>query len=282
MKKNVIQDAENRENVSFYQWDTPGKKCTKKKTQQKKPISHPTLKITEVAPQLTPLSEHVKNENLRRDAIIGQGYAKRCKELAATNLSFSFKFECQGFLGFKIILARGKRSSRRRVIVDETFDYCEAYSKLRPNDEIIAVDGDLLIDMDPEAFSHLVKRLRSIRPLTLTFAYGEGRDLAFKRQNECRAREASVIEEHVDFRAPIELTQNYTPSENTTTSPKNSQRISARDFLLYSLCSGCTCDNALDDTEESSSVVRGNISARYILPDLLSGDDDDQYYYLSF
>ena len=164
----------------------------------KRAMSHPALKRIVDEPStpsksekkksfLTPLSRKVAIENLNRDQFIGEAYALRREELEKGGKLYDVDFTQSGPLGFKILLARGAKSTRRRVIVDETFEYCEAYHLLRPNDEIIAVQGDLLIEMDPEAFGELVRRLRSLRPLRLTFAKGDGRQEAFQRQ--CDERE---------------------------------------------------------------------------------------------
>ena len=71
--------------------------------------------------------------------------------------------------------------------VDETFEHCPGWDVLRPHDELIAVNGDLLIEIDAEAFATLVARLRAIpRPLRLTFAKGAGRERAFAAQQRAR------------------------------------------------------------------------------------------------
>ena len=132
-------------------------------------------------------------ENLSRDQCIGEAYAERRAELESAGKLYELEFDEPGPLGFKILLARGEASSRRRVIVDETFEYSPSFAILRPNDELVAIEGDLLIEMDPEAFGELVRRLRSIRPLRLTFARGDGRDAAFQRQT-CRRQQKSEIQ----------------------------------------------------------------------------------------
>ena len=56
----------------------------------------------------------------------------------------------------------------------------------------VAINGALLIEVDAEAFASLVERLRTLpRPLTLTFAAGEGRERAFALQ--LRRRAASLV-----------------------------------------------------------------------------------------
>lgn len=130
----------------------------------------------------TPLSKAVAEENVRRDARISAAYKQRRDKLLESGKLYTVKFADPGHLGFKILLARGTRSTRRRVLVDATFESCIAYDLMRPHDEIVAVDDDLLIEMDPEAFAALVKKLRTKRPLELTLAKADDREHAFNTQ----------------------------------------------------------------------------------------------------
>lgn len=177
--------------ATFYDWQTPSGK--RKLSKKKVALSHPILRDhtnTVRRAQHTPLSKTVAQENVARDARIGEAYAARKNELEQSSQLLDVTFEKPGPLGFKIILARGLASTRRRVVVDATFEDCVAFDTLRPNDEIIAVDGDLLIELDPEAFGELVSRLRYKRPLTLTFAMGDGRDKAMRDQRRKRDQES--------------------------------------------------------------------------------------------
>lgn len=132
-------------------------------------------------PPHTPLSKAVAEENQHRDARILAAYEQRRDKLLASGKLYTVFFEC-GQLGFKILLARGTRSTRRRVLVDATFETCTAYDVMRPHDEIVAVDDDLLIEIDPEAFADLVKKLRTKRPLQITLAKADDREQAFNTQ----------------------------------------------------------------------------------------------------
>lgn len=191
--------------ATFYDWATPAQTevvevgpAVVEREKLRVALSHPVLRavvneredeepVLDRLRQFTPLSKRVAKENVARDARIGEAYVARRKALAQAGKLFDVVFKKPGQLGFKILLARGERSTRRRVLVDETFESCAAYEALRPRDELVAVDGDLIIELDPEAFGELVVRLRNKRPLTLTFAKGEGRDKAFAEQCQARA-----------------------------------------------------------------------------------------------
>ena len=176
--------------VGFYAWATPHKK----QQPRNKAISHPALR--EPISKATPLSQAVRAATARRDASIGDAYRAKHAALRRQNRLFDLRFD-DAKLGFKICLGRRsvdarRRSTRRRVLVDETFPSCQAFDKLRPHDELVAINGALLIEVDAEAFASLVERLRTLpRPLTLTFAAGEGRERAFALQ--LRRRAASLV-----------------------------------------------------------------------------------------
>ena len=120
-----------------------------------------------------------------------------------------------------------RRSTRRRVLVDETFPTCQAFDKLRPHDELVAINGALLIEVDAEAFASLVERLRTLpRPLTLTFAAGEGRERAFALQLRRRAAASSSVQT-----APLPV---------ASTPPPRRRRQAADDDAERTQC-GLTC-----------------------------------------
>ena len=75
--------------------------------------------------------------------------------LRRQNRLFDLRFD-EAKLGFKICLGRRsvdarRRSTRRRVLVDETFPSCQAFDRLRPHDELVAICVE-------------VKILRRVRP----------------------------------------------------------------------------------------------------------------------
>mmetsp|Transcript_30900 Transcript_30900/g.99689 ORF Transcript_30900/g.99689 Transcript_30900/m.99689 type:complete len:309 (+) Transcript_30900:106-1032(+) len=242
--------------VSFYQWQTPAHRNRRSKSQEAMPpselpakvraLSHPGLKERT---GLTPLSKKVAMENLTRDQYIGEAYAERRDDLDRAGRLYDVDFRKHGPLGFKILLARGDKSTRRRVIVDETFEYCEAFATLRPLDELVAVQGDLLIEMDPEAFGELVRRLRSLRPLRLTFAKGDGRDGAFRKQTDERKGQAvGTTKAVVDAIESRGLGGDENP-------PTIASRGDGQDVFCGAICVGVTlsCDCAhqqLDDEDE--------------------------------
>ncbi|CAH0369897.1 unnamed protein product [Pelagomonas calceolata] len=179
--------------VGFYAWATPHKK----QQPRTRAISHPALR--EPISKATPLSQAVRAATARRDASIGDAYRAKHAALRRQNRLFDLRFD-DAKLGFKICLGRRsvdarRRSTRRRVLVDETFPSCQAFDRLRPHDELVAINGALLIEVDAEAFASLVERLRTLpRPLTLTFAAGEGRERAFALQLRRRAAASSLVQ----------------------------------------------------------------------------------------
>ena len=89
----------------------------------------------------------------------------------------------------------------------------------------VAINGALLIEVDAEAFASLVERLRTLpRPLTLTFAAGEGRERAFALQ--LRRRAAALV-------PPI-------PPPVASTPPPRRRRQAADDDAERTQC-GLTC-----------------------------------------
>ena len=115
------------------------------------------------------------------------------------------------------------------MLVDETFPSCQAFDRLRPHDELVAINGALLIEVDAEAFASLVERLRTLpRPLTLTFAAGEGRERAFALQLRRRAAAASS------------LVSPPAPPPVASTPPPRRRRQAADDDAERTQC-GLTC-----------------------------------------
>ena len=210
--------------VGFYAWATPHKK----QQPRNKAISHPALR--EPISKATPLSQAVRAATARRDASIGDAYRAKHAALRRQNRLFDLRFD-EAKLGFKICLGRRsvdarRRSTRRRVLVDETFPSCQAFDRLRPHDELVAINGALLIEVDAEAFASLVERLRTLpRPLTLTFAAGEGRERAFALQ--LRRRAASLV-------PPVP------PPPVASTPPPRRRRQAADDDAERTQC-GLTC-----------------------------------------
>ena len=91
----------------------------------------------------------------------------------------------------------------------------------------VAINGALLIEVDAEAFASLVERLRTLpRPLTLTFAAGEGRERAFALQLRRRAAASSSVQT-----APLPV---------ASTPPPRRRRQAADDDAERTQC-GLTC-----------------------------------------
>ena len=199
-------NADDAVGLRFYDWATPakpsrpgGRRASPGVEGRGRALSHPALRH-QPGPA-TPLSKVVRAAQLERDAALGPAYAKKRDLLLRLGRCFDVAFDSPGPLGFKICLGRvgdaGGPSTRKRVLVDETFESSPAFDALRPRDELIAINGQLVIEIDAEAFAALVARLRALpRPLVLTFAKGHGRARAFERQTAKRAdaaeREAAV------------------------------------------------------------------------------------------
>ncbi|KAJ1451133.1 hypothetical protein M885DRAFT_530611 [Pelagophyceae sp. CCMP2097] len=186
--RRILSQVQDQQSASFYNWQTPGKPGSDSSVA----LSHPNLRLAldtcAPTPATTPLSKLVSDETAVRDAKIGLAYVARHQALKATGQTIECTFQ-DALLGFKVCLGRvgTGASTRRRILVEETFPACAA-AELRPHDELVAVNGDLLIEIDAEAFDALVVRLRRMpRPLALTFAKGADRDRAFSAQQRARA-----------------------------------------------------------------------------------------------
>lgn len=72
--------------------------------------------------------------------------------------------------------------------VDATRPGCDLYPDLlKPHDELVAVDDELVVSADTRKFQEVLHRLLTApRPIKLTFIEGEGRDLAFQNQERQR------------------------------------------------------------------------------------------------
>ena len=93
-------------------------------------------------------------------------------------------------LGFQILIARYGAEGREYIHVEETMPHSEVYpGPLKPTDELIAVNGKVIMEPTEARFKDLQKAiLRCPRPLKLTFIHGERRDTAFDEQEERRQR----------------------------------------------------------------------------------------------
>ena len=92
-------------------------------------------------------------------------------------------------LGFAIALARYGEEGRQFVNVEETMPNCECYpGPLKPTDELIAVNGKVILEPTQHRFEDLRKAIaKAPRPLKMTFIQGERREEAFEEQEERRA-----------------------------------------------------------------------------------------------
>lgn len=86
-------------------------------------------------------------------------------------------------LGFSIALAKYGEEGRVFVQVERTKRTCELYPDvLLPSDELIAINGDLIIDPSFSDFDAIRDKIASTRPVKLLFVKGELRKKAFEEQ----------------------------------------------------------------------------------------------------
>mmetsp|Transcript_20809 Transcript_20809/g.64310 ORF Transcript_20809/g.64310 Transcript_20809/m.64310 type:complete len:585 (+) Transcript_20809:174-1928(+) len=152
---------------------------------------------------LTPVSQTIFYEMLRFDEEVGKAVSENYASLAREGKLFELVFNDRK-LGFTVVLARLANSPRPRLLVEETFVTSPAFHVLMPTDELVAINGSLLIPIDMEAFPALVSQLQHIdRPLRLTFAKTAGRHPAFRKQQTRRdsnaSSNASTLSEHTSL-----------------------------------------------------------------------------------
>ena len=103
-------------------------------------------------------------------------------------------------LGLSIVLAKYGDEGREHVQVEATNPNCELYleqlplkklekvhDKIMPTDEIIAINGELILEPTPQTFPQILKKIaKAGRPVEFTFVFGERREEAFSEQEERR------------------------------------------------------------------------------------------------
>lgn len=128
-------------------------------------------------------------------------YKQRVRELlrehietmAEAGIVFHHTF-CEQRLGLSVALARYGEEGREFVSVEETNPCCELYSLLKPTDELIAVNGKIILEPTKDRFDDLRIAIKSApRPIELTFIQGERREEAFNEQEERRKMAALDI-----------------------------------------------------------------------------------------
>mmetsp|Transcript_36155 Transcript_36155/g.115790 ORF Transcript_36155/g.115790 Transcript_36155/m.115790 type:complete len:512 (-) Transcript_36155:509-2044(-) len=159
-------------------------------TPMSNPVQH--FQFTGRERHLTPVSQTIWHEMCRYDESVGKAISENYARLMEGGKLFELVFRDRK-LGFTVVLARLKNSPRPRLLVEETFETCPAFNLLMPTDELIAINGSLLIPIDMEAFPALVAQLQQIeRPLRLTFAKTDNRARAFRRQELRRTASAGA------------------------------------------------------------------------------------------
>ena len=89
--------------------------------------------------------------------------------MAEIGIVFHHTFESEK-LGFAIVLARYGEEGREFINIEETMAHCEIYpGPLKPTDELIAVNGKVILEPSLARFRDLQKAIvRAARPLKLT------------------------------------------------------------------------------------------------------------------
>uniref|UniRef100_A0A7S3K1N0 PDZ domain-containing protein n=1 Tax=Aureoumbra lagunensis TaxID=44058 RepID=A0A7S3K1N0_9STRA len=126
-------------------------------------------------------------------------YRQKFKELLKDHLdtmfemglAFDYEFGAGNRLGFSILVARYGSEGRMFLEVEETHPHCACYpSILKPTDELIAINDELIVDPSEENFQAIKQKIISApRPLKLTFIQGENRDEAFQAQEARRKKQ---------------------------------------------------------------------------------------------
>lgn len=121
-------------------------------------------------------------------------------------------------LGFSVSLDRVQDSDRIAVRVKETRPECEIFGKLRPSDELVAINGEYFVPTryltNFEYLDDLLSRDKGPRPLDLVFVHGDRRNDVFdakkskrifhsneKKRNKERARRSNV-----ELSSPLQAT----------------------------------------------------------------------------
>ena len=113
------------------------------------------------------------------------------RKLLSAGRLFEAKFAPGAQLGFRLhIAAYSKDKAVREVLeIEETYEDCPFWpDKLQPTDELVAVNGKLVVEASRESFPGIVAEVTSAaRPMVLTFASGLHRAKAFSEQQRRRA-----------------------------------------------------------------------------------------------
>lgn len=110
-----------------------------------------------------------------------------------------------GPLGLKLCIAR--YSGRECVHVAESFEECPYWpDAVRPRDELVAINGRLLIEPNQENFVCILNEI-SQRPVLLTFAQRKCRDRAFANQQRKRHHRQLASSQNVGDKKPSQREQ---------------------------------------------------------------------------
>ncbi|KAJ8599997.1 hypothetical protein CTAYLR_001832 [Chrysophaeum taylorii] len=227
---------------------SPRKKGHREVSKLQTPVSNPVARF-QLMPgarkrALSPMSSVILYEMLRHDKSVGKAVVEQYEKLRVGGRLFDVTFP-EERLGLTLVLARLSYSPRARLLVDETFPSCPGWDRLRPLDELIAINGSLLIPIDMEAFPSLVANLANLaRPLELTFAKTPGRALAFRKQQQRRQLTGSN-EEAV-----------ARPRRNTIDGAESARYYQGEPMVVRS----ATLESTIDDDRRSTDLPLGGSS----------------------
>lgn len=112
------------------------------------------------------------------------------RKLKASGRLFEARFGGGSKLGFRLhVAAYSKDSAVRECLeVEETSEDCPFWpDRIRPTDELVMINGALVVEPSRESFPAIVDALAAApRPLVLTFATGLNRAAAFAAQQQRR------------------------------------------------------------------------------------------------
>ncbi|KAJ1460651.1 hypothetical protein M885DRAFT_332104 [Pelagophyceae sp. CCMP2097] len=131
------------------------------------------LALDGVAPSAAAAAAHPDGPALLRVDDIRKLLRGNLAALRAAGLVYDHTFHGAS-LGLSITLER-YRGGRTFVGVDGTREGSEAYSVIRPTDELVAVSGEAICEPTQKSFDTLRETIvRAERPLVLTFVRGRG------------------------------------------------------------------------------------------------------------
>lgn len=117
-----------------------------------------------------------------RRSALRAALAEHVASMRTRGLVVEASFAAEG-LGFSVALARYGDLGRTFVVVEATERACERFDDVYPGDELVEVNGAMIVDPKEETVAELIAVIANApRPLVATFVRGENREEAFARQ----------------------------------------------------------------------------------------------------